>query len=204
MFLTFALSILMFTACKSDKKESTDQQQKEETTTLYSIDAEASSLDWVAYKTTEKKPVKGTFKTIKVKNSNPAPTIKEAINNVYFSIPVSSLFTNEPTRDSKLKEFFFGVMDDTEMIAGEFNINDKESNVSIKMNGITKTIPIKLMIKDQHARFESTLNLNDWNLQKALESINKACYDLHKGPDGISKTWDEVKITADINLKVKE
>ena len=29
---------------------------------------------------------------------------------------------------------------------------------------------------------------------KAFESISNKCYDLHKGPDGISKTWKEVEV----------
>ena len=187
-------------SCKNDKKNDTGIKILEVSKT-YRIDGESSSIEWIAYKTTEKVPVKGEFKTIKITNPKDAPSINEAINGVKFSIPVSSLFTNEPTRDGKLKEFFFGVLDNTEFISGEFTVNETESNVSINMNGVTKTIPIDLIIEGQKASFISTLNLNDWNLQGAVESINKACYDLHKGPDGISKTWDEAEIKAIISLK---
>ena len=33
---------------------------------------------------------------------------------------------------------------------------------------------------------------------KAYNSISAKCYDLHKGADGISKTWDEVNVILDV------
>lgn len=201
LLFTFILSISLITGCKKDKKEVIQQPELENTKT-YSVIGETSTIKWVAYKTTDKVPVKGNFQTIKVTNSKSAATVEEALNGILFSIPVSSLMTKDPTRDGKLKEFFFGVMDNTEFISGTFNVSDKESSVNLTMNGVTKTIPIELNIDGQMVTFTNTINLNDWNLQSALESINKACFDLHKGPDGVSKTWDEVEIKAVIYLKV--
>ena len=43
----------------------------------------------------------------------------------------------------------------------------------------------------------------DFNGSKAMESLNKVCFDLHKGPDGISKTWSEVEINVATYLKVE-
>lgn len=198
--ISFTVLALFITfGCKNDKKE--EQSSSQEKTTLhYQVVGENSMVKWIAYKTTEKMPVKGEFKSIKITKSKSAPTINDAIDGVQFSIPVSSLFTNEPTRDSKLKEFFFGVMDNTEFISGEFSITDTQSSVSITMNGVTKAIPIDLTIEGQTASFSTTIDLNDWNLKDAVESINKACYDLHKGPDGVSKTWEEAEIKGVINL----
>lgn len=202
LLITLAITTLTFTGCKQDKKES--KIEVKEATTLYNVDGETSQVKWVAYKTTDKVAVGGTFNTINIKNNLPASTIEEAINNTYFSIPVSSLFTENPTRDEKLKKFFFDVMDNTELISGEFNVSDQKTFLSIKMNGITKSFPIDLQLDGLEAVFTTTLNLKDWNLENALESINKACYDLHKGPDGVSKTWDVVDIKAIISLKIND
>jgi hypothetical protein len=43
---------------------------------------------------------------------------------------------------------------------------------------------------------EGVINLEDFGAQAAVESINKACFDLHKGADGVSKTWSEVAISG--------
>jgi hypothetical protein len=42
------------------------------------------------------------------------------------------------------------------------------------------------------------MNLEDWDGLAAVASINKACEALHTGQDGISKTWSEVAVHADV------
>jgi hypothetical protein len=36
--------------------------------------------------------------------------------------------------------------------------------------------------------------VNDFNLAPALAKLNKACEAVHKGPDGVSKTWSTVEL----------
>jgi hypothetical protein len=43
------------------------------------------------------------------------------------------------------------------------------------------------------------MNLENWDALAAV-SINKACEALHTGKDGISKTWSEVAVHADVLL----
>ena len=193
---------LITTSCKKEEKNAVVTEAKTTTNQTFSVIGETSTVKWIAYKTTDKVAVKGNFDSIKITNSKKAATVEEALNGILFSIPVSSIFSNEATRDSKLKQFFFGAMKNTEFISGTFDINEKDSFVNITMNGISKTIPIELIIDGQTASFSNTLNLNDWDLGNAITSLNNACFDLHKGPDGVSKTWDEVEIKAVIYLKV--
>ena len=194
-------TFILTTSCKKDQTVIVPEVKTNNTQT-YSVIGETSVVKWTAYKTTDKVAVKGKFNSININNSKKVATVKEALNGILFSIPVSSIFSNETTRDSKLKEFFFGVMKNTEFISGTFDINDTGSFVNITMNGLSKTIPIKLDIDGQKATFSNKLNLNDWDLANAVASLNKACFDLHKGPDGVSKTWDEVDIEGVIYLKV--
>ena len=48
---------------------------------------------------------------------------------------------------------------------------------------------------------DAVMDLDSWNAQNALISINKACKALHTGPDGVTKTWSEVKIEIATYLK---
>jgi hypothetical protein len=194
-------SLLTITGCKKDKTVVVTETETPNSNT-FSVIGETSVVKWTAYKTTDKIAVKGKFNDINVTNSKQAKTIEEALNGILFSIPVSSIFSNETTRDNKLKEFFFGAMKNTEFISGTFDVNEKGSFANIILNGVSKTIPIELNIDGQTVKFKNTLNLNDWNLADAVASLNKVCLDLHKGADGISKTWDEVEIEAVIYLKV--
>ena len=45
------------------------------------------------------------------------------------------------------------------------------------------------------------MQLKDWNALGALESLNKVCFDLHKGADGVSKTWEDVAIEVSTFLR---
>ena len=192
---------LTTTSCKKEKTVVVPTVENSNAKT-FSVIGETSVVKWTAYKTTDKVAVNGKFNDIRITNSKAAKTVEDALNGIIFSIPVSSIITEDTTRDSKIKEFFFGAMKNTEIISGTFDINDQGSFVNITMNGISKTIPVELNIDGQLAKIINTINLNDWNLKPALESLNKVCFDLHKGPDGISKTWEEVEIEAVIYLKV--
>lgn len=207
--LAFTL-IFAVSSCKNDAKENVNNDTKSETTSsdkkdskTYTVIGETSTVKWTAYKTTDKVAVNGKFNTINITKSKEGSSIEEAINGVHFSIPVSSIFSKDATRDSKLQEFFFNVMADTDMISGSFEINENKSVANITMNGVSKSIPVDLKIDGQKVTFTNTLQLKDWNLDAALASLNKACFELHKGPDGVSKTWDEVQIEGVIYLKVK-
>jgi hypothetical protein len=95
-------------------------------------------------------------------------------------------------------------MDATEFLTGQlFLDSDTEGKVAIKMNGIEKSLPITYNISGQLVTFSGVLNLAGWNAQNAINSLNKICFDLHKGQDGISKTWNEVNIDVSTYIKVK-
>ncbi|NMH86759.1 YceI family protein [Flavivirga algicola] len=190
------------TACKQEKKETkTEAPAQVETAEKFVIKPEATSVKWTAYKTTEKKAVGGEFATLNFDNKEGA-TAQEALNNLSFSIPVSSLFTKDESRDAKLKEFFFGAMLDTEFLKGTIKYANNACVASITMNGVTNDLPLEVNITDERrVSMTGTMNLKDWDALGALESINKACFDLHKGPDGVSKTWEDVAIEVSTFLR---
>jgi polyisoprenoid-binding protein YceI len=201
-----AFTLIFAVACKSDTKEKETNTNDTKTKILskknYSVVGKTSTLKWTAYKTTDKVAVSGKFNSINITESKTAESVEEAINGVHFSIPVSSIFSGDASRDSKLQEFFFGAMTNTDLITGSFEVQKDKSLVNITMNGVTKSIPLDLKIEGQKVTFTNTIQLKDWNLDSALESLNKACFELHKGADGVSKTWDEAQIEGVIYLKV--
>ena len=75
---------------------------------------------------------------------------------------------------------------------------------SITMNGETNDIPMDITIADERrVTLVGTMNLKDWNALDALASLNKVCFDLHKGADGVSKTWEDVAIEVSTFLRKK-
>ncbi len=66
------------------------------------------------------------------------------------------------------------------------------------MNGLTKELPFDYEMSQDTILINAPMDLNNWQAQAALESLNQACWELHTGPDGVSKTWNEVLINAKI------
>ncbi|WP_405414154.1 hypothetical protein [Maribacter sp. Asnod1-A12] len=204
--LTFASALLIvFASCKDAKKseESKSVEATSEATEMFSLVQDSTKVSFTAYKTTDKVPVGGMFKKINFTKTNSGATAMEALNGTEFSIPVGSLFTNDPTgtRDPKLLEFFFGVLKDTELISGVFKVDGDQGSIDVTLNGETQNIPLAYeMNGDDKITFTGTMDLANWNAMDAVASINKACEILHTGKDGVSKTWSEVAVKAEVLL----
>ncbi|MFZ1806099.1 MAG: hypothetical protein WAU36_02700, partial [Cyclobacteriaceae bacterium] len=157
------------------------------------------------YKTTGKVPVGGQFTKINISNTSTGETALDALNGTQFSIPVSSLFTNDPTetRDPKILASFFEVMVDTELISGVFKVaEDKTCSVDVTLNGNTANIPLEYTSdNDTRFSFDGVMNLEDWDALGAVASLNKTCEALHTGMDGVSKTWSDVAVHGEVLLK---
>lgn len=201
IFVLLTALTLLGVSCK--KKTATEKPQ--ETTPVventYQVSSQGSEVYWTGYKFTNKTAVKGKFKTIKVLNAPVAKSQLDAFNGVEFSIPVSSIFSENEIRDGKLANLFFGIMDKTEFLTGTFATKGESIVLNLTMNGTTKEIPVTHNVSDRHVRLQGTLNILDFGAEAAYNSIHKACELLHTGTDGVSKTWEEVAIEAIVFLK---
>lgn len=201
---TFALSIsiltiLAFNSCKEINNK--DEEQKIDQKS-YSINLDKTSIHWTAYKTTDKVPVKGQFNKFNIENLKKGASVKGVLNGLKFSIPVSSIFSKDSIRDGKLNTFFFDIMKNTKLISGTLNIGSENSGtVDLTMNGIDKKMPVTYSLENDIMTINAIMNLDNWQAQAALRSLNEACKALHAGADGIAKTWNEVDIVVIIPLK---
>ena len=90
----------------------------------------------------------------------------------------------------------------TELIKGKIKYADSNYSASITMNRVTHNLPLEVNITDERrVNMKGVMNLKDWNALGALESLNKVCFDLHKGADGVSKTWEDVAIEVNTFLR---
>ena len=199
----YILLILALTSVISCKNKNTEKKEVTTEEKGYTVEPKTTTINWIAYKTTSKTPVKGQFTKLNIlEHKANAKTALEALNNLKFSIPTSSLFTKDTIRDGKLKQYFFGKMLNTENITGTIHINNETSGtVDIAMNGITQALPITFVTSDQMVTIEAVMDLDNWKAQAAIEALNTVCKELHTGADGISKTWSEVKIEVATYVK---
>ena len=195
--LILGLAFVTFTSCKKEEKTETPTESKEQVKGLTIVN-DSTKVMWTGFKTSDKVAVGGRFTQIELKDVKTGNSPEEVLEGVAFSIPVSSLFTDNPDRDSKLKTIFFGAMKNTELLSGILNFRNNQLFMTLSMNDVTKQIPLEYTYTDNLFSMKTTINLNDFGGGTALAAINKACYELHKGPDGVSKTWEIVDIMGEV------
>lgn len=178
-------------ACSNNPKEEKDTAPKRDYTYL----SAKTSLKWTAYKTTDKLGVNGTFNNIIVDNNEKASSIENIIISTDFKIPTSSVFTGNAPRDIILKKYFFGAMLNTDTIYGSFSTaKDGKGLVNIKMNDVEFNNDFTYSFKSDSLKINTSLLLDNWNGYTALSSLHQQCFDMHTGPDGVSKTWPDVDL----------
>ncbi len=206
-YLVLALAILFAYNCKETKKES-KEEVKEIVSEKFSLIQDSTKVSFTAYKTSEKLPVGGKFTKINITKSNSGTSALDAMDGTTFTIPISSLFTNDPTetRDPKIIEFFFGALKNTTLISGVFRVSDIEKcSIDVTLNGNTASIPLEYEKTSSNAyTFTGVMKLENWDALDAVASLNKACEALHTGKDGVSKTWSEVAVQAEVLLQKDE
>lgn len=189
--------ILVIISCNNSEKKPLDTNTDVKTTEIepmYSIDTSGSTINWTAYKFTNKVGVKGSFDNIILSPKSESGSVENILLASKVTINTISVNSGNEIRDPKLKESFFKVFH-TDTINGEIlKVNENKGFLTLKMNNITNEIPFNYALKTDTIFIDTTINLKDWKGEEAISSLNEVCYDLHKGTDGISKLWPDVDV----------
>ena len=165
----------------------------------YKINTEKVTVKWTAFKFTNKTGVGGVFDKVELSENNEYNQPADALENMAFNIPISSINTNNPERDEKINIYFFGALDNTESISGKVISHegtDREGDVliSITMNDKSAEIGMKYFVDGQTLTINGAIDVNDWEAIAGINALNSICKDLHTGDDGESKLWPDVDI----------
>lgn len=209
LFLATCL-VIGFTSCTEEKKNETTQEVEVEAQVKstnedcqYSLNREKTFVSWTAFKTTEKIPVGGQFTAYELNSaaltsSDPSLLIQGAD----FVIDIASTNTNNPDRDMKIRKYFFGTLANTASITGKVKeVKENKVILSLTMNNETHDAELDYSVKEDILRVKGTIDVAKWSGNKAIEALNKVCYELHKGQDGVSKLWSEVDVLFKSPLK---
>ena len=165
---------------------------------------ENTEVNWSAYKTNDKTPVSGSFSEFSSDRENQSfNSIEDLVDGLNFSIRSLSSSSGDPLRDLNLKDHFFTQLTDNFQINGTLGrpINDSIDIIfdvlgqkkSIRFGFYIYTVP-SCPYDDQIISIRGTINLVNQFNEIAYNSLHSKCVDLHKGADGISKTWEEVDV----------
>ena len=162
--LSSLVLLLGLSSCSNDKDETTGGES-EENICMYSYNEGSTDFEWVAYKTTEKKGVAGTFTDI-VMDFEPSENPIEVIKSMAFTMKTASTETNDEGRNAKIVEHFFGKLNTEEIKGKVTGINEKEgtATVMISMHGISYDIEGDYTLSDDHVfSFNSSIDVMWWN-----------------------------------------
>lgn len=196
------VSALLLSSCSGEKSS----QESDTSACSYRYQSAFTEVKWTAFKFTEKLGVSGKFDEFEVIPGKDSGSIEGILNGLTFSIAVSSVNSENPDRDAKIKAHFFGSMQETTDIQGKIvsvNMQDSlsgEAKVEIGLNQLTKEVPMKLEINGLQLMLKGEIDLTQWNAQSSVDSLNQICYDLHKGSDGKSVLWPNVSIEVKSTL----
>ena len=204
--------VVFLTFCNTnDSKDSNQSTIKLPEGVLYKLDMiydirrpENTEVNWSAYKTNDKTPVSGSFNEFSSDRENQSfNSIDDLVDGLNFSISSLSSSSGDPLRDLNLKDYFFTQLTDNFQINGTLGrpINDSIDVIfdvlgqkkSIRFGFYIYTVPT-CPYDDQVISIRGTINLVNQFNEIAYNSLHSKCVDLHKGADGISKTWEEVDV----------
>lgn len=193
----FVLSFLIVSCNSSDKKKKGQQESQKvmQKAQSYTIDTSGLSLIWTAYKFTDKLGVSGTFDSIVFDTKNNSGPIEKLLKEAEMTIPTAFVNSANEIRDPKLRIAFFKVFN-TDTIKGKILYAENGNGaLELKMNNLTNDVEYTYHLENDTLFLNTHFDLMQWNGEAALKSLNKECYDLHKGVDGISKLWPDVAVS---------
>ena len=199
------IGLIIFISCNHTKHKEVEEKSTITEEAYYQFDLENTKVIWNGYKTNDKIKVVGYFSEFSSDRENKEfSSIEELVNGLQFSIKSSSSVSGDPIRDKNLQDYFFNYLTDNFVINGTLGspINDS-IDVTFDVFGKTKKIRLAFLYNiipgcryyDHIIKLKGSINLeSQFDALKAYNAISNKCYDLHKGADGISKTWKQVDI----------
>lgn len=207
--LAIAATGLVSCGSQEEHKEEADVKVKEIENCVYSYNPDKTDLKFTAYKFIRKAGVSGTFTGMQVEGELSGAVPKDILESISFSIPTSTVETNNADRNKKIDSLFFGELAGTHMITGEVVKLDEskgEATLSVTMNDITNEVNGAYTLEDNKFTFSAEINVNEWDAQEGIKALNEACKDLHtdvENGDTESKLWPDVTLEFETVLDKK-
>lgn len=154
-------------------------------------------ISFKAFKTALKVGVPGSFTQVTWAGASEAESLRELLLSQSLTITPTSVETKNPSRNTNISEAFFSNFLGDKMIHLKVHkVFKSKILLEISMNKVKRLIPIKYTFKDSSFNGRGYLDLLDFKLEGALDSLTKRCFALHEG-----KTWSDIEIEVHHQLK---
>jgi hypothetical protein len=196
-YILASLTILFIFSCGSDGNDMNEKEIRRKKSCFYTYNHSSSTLQWTAFKFTEKTGVTGSFNNLIIESTGGSDNPEKLLTQLRFKIPTGAVETQNEERNGKISGIFFKSLA-TDTIRGlvkQLNLNKGKAVIELQMNGIRKDVSGTCSFNNDVFGFKATIDLNAWNGSKAIKALNTACKDLHTGKDGKSVLWSTVDLS---------
>jgi polyisoprenoid-binding protein YceI len=157
--------------------------------------ASPATITWTAFKFTNKTGVPGTFKDISHFSSSKATSNENVLTSLGFRGNLMSVDTANPARDETLTSQFFSKLSSQELSGHVVSLVGEQAVLRLSLNKTTKDVPFTVKVSEKGEIVATgSIDMLDFGMKEAHDSIHKACELLHTGEDKVSKTWTDVAI----------
>ncbi len=152
-------------------------------------------LTFTGYKFTEKEAVSGTFKKINWKFSN-SGSAQDVITSASAVIDSYSIEAGKPARNTNITNGLFKKWGGQNIKVKVLSFDEAAqlAKVQISIGKLTRVVPFKVTQAESNLLFTGSIDLIEFGLGKAFQSLSKLCAVHHKGKDGVVKTWSVVDL----------
>ena len=197
----FLLLPLLFCGCSNSNSNNNPSSlwtnsKEMPTEDVYAVDELGISILWTAYKFTDRVAVSGTFEHYTIYNENVSGSIEGVLNKLKISIPTENVESGNAIRDFKLRAYFFEAFNTPTITGTVLNAKEGEGIIKLNMNNVSIDTPYTYSLQNDTIVLFAHLNLKKWKGDEALAVLNKECYALHEGADGVSKLWPDVDVVV--------
>ncbi len=191
--------IIFFASCTKNSQEKLLHDS-----CIYKYDALGSTITWTAYKFTSKVGVSGNLEQFKITPSQQdCHNIDDVLRGAKIQLTATTLYGDTAQQSITLRNMFFGKLK-SNIVTGEVltvNSEKKSAEISLTFNNVTRTMLCDYTTSKTRIEIMTTLNLEDFNAENCIDSLQTACGEYHKGDDGIMMTWLDVDVKVAANLK---
>lgn len=207
LFPITVCTVMMMSSCGEDHNHEHNEATPETTEEIcfYNYAEGTAAVRWTAFKTNDKIAVGGQFNTVNVTVGEKSTKITDILETIKFNIPTASTNTSNEDRDAKIVASFFGAMDATDIILGQVKSAEGDNTSGtctfyLTLNNVEKEVALNYTVSNDVIKLTGSVDMVDFGAESAIASLNEVCKDLHKGSDGISKTWSNVDLEIEASL----
>lgn len=161
------------------------------------------TLKFTGYKFLDKTPVSGTFKSIQWDAKKKAESVEELLRSAVVKIDSYTVDAGNAARNTNIKSALFRKWGGQNIEGKVKKIDSKSEYVVVEMQvgSKTKELIFQYSLKGKDLILTSSIDLIALGFGEAFASLAKKCAGLHKGKDGVIKTWSVVDLEIIAKLK---